>query len=352
MPVMAGDAPHVTMIPLLGALHLRYPRYNAAVVEELLNASRPQALAIEPLPAGFERQPAWRDTEELLVPWVVVPWAERRRLRAIGVYEASPDPRAQADMARYLATYPSARKALDAAAAEERPLAGLLAEALTIERVEHDILPPLARSRALRLEAFGDGPGTDWLEARAEASAERVLALGVERTTLVAAVDRFAALREALERRGANVSIPGSPHPSEAAGERALLDLAWRGEGADPGSVVARLRALGHAEARYHAANLLLANGHVAEALEELEGVLRLDFARPPFLPALVLARLGQLRDVAGRRNDALRAYRGVMALDWAPVDARDAARAGIDAPFAFAEGGEGDPTEPDLYGA
>ena len=332
------DVQHVTMLPLLGGLHLRFPRYNATVVEELLTLARPDVLVLEPLPAGFADDPAWRDTEEVLLPWVAVPWARRRRVSAVGVFEPSPDPQAPADLERYLSAYPQGRAALGAVALAERPLAGLLSEPLTLERIMAEVVPCLASARQARLDAFEDGPGTDWSETRAEAEAGRMLELGPVHVLALVGIDRFVPLRAALERRGARVTIPTSPPPSEAARERALLDIAWRGEGADAGAVVARLRELGHAEARYHAANLLLAHGHAAEALEELEHVLRLEFAVPPFLPALVLARLGQLRDLAGRREDAIRAYRGVLALAWAPEDARAAAEAGLAAPFDVPE--------------
>jgi hypothetical protein len=340
------EAPEVTLLPLLGALHLRFPRYNAVVVDELLTRERPDALALEPLPAAFADDPSWRDTEELLLPWVVVPWAARRSVPAIGVFEGSPDPHAPDDLARYLAAYPRGRDALDAIALAERPLAELLARPLTLEGILDEVVPALATLRRARLEAFGDGPGTDWVEARADVVAERVLDLPAARTLVPVAIDRYLPLRDALERRGASVRVPATPPPSEAARERALLDLAWRGEGADVHSLLERLRELARqgslarqgtpaqAEARYHAANLLLAHDHAAEALEELEAVMRLEFAHPPFLPGLVLARLGQLRDLAGRRDDALRAYRGVLALEWAPEPARAAAQAGLERPF------------------
>jgi hypothetical protein len=332
------DTATVTAIPLLGALHLRFPRYNAVVVEELLTRAAGDVLAIEPLPPGFAEDPSWRDTEELLVPWVVVPWAERRRLRTVGVFEPSPDPAAASDMARYLGQFESGRATLDRLAAPLRAVEELLAQALPLERVVDEVVPRLAEAQALRLEAFGDGPGTDWSEARADAVAERVLALDAARVTLVVGIDRFASVRAALERRGAAVHVPPSPPPSEAARERALLDLAWRGEGADAGPLVAKLRELAHAEARYHAAHLLLAHGHAAEALEEIEAIMRLEFARPPFLPALVLARLGQLRDLAGRRDDAVRAYRGALAPSWVPAAAREAAERGLREPFGWPE--------------
>ena len=335
---------YVTLVPLAAGLHLRWPRYNAAVIEALLRRERPGLVALEPLPPGFASDPTWQDHEELLLPWIAVPWARRSGVPVVGVHEPSPDPRAASDLERYLEAYPDGRRALDEARAVERPLHELLAAALTLPRVLDEVVSVLEAARALRLDAFGDGPATDWIEARSEAAAARVAAAGCEHTLVLVGLDRYAPLRDALQRAGLQVVVPAEPEPDDDARERALLDLAWRGEGADPGALVARLRQLGHAEALYHAAGLLLAHAHPAEALDTLEGALRLEFAEPWFLPGSLLARLGQLRDLAGRRDDAVKAYRGVLALDWAPREARAVARAGLAAPFEPAAGA----SEPD----
>jgi hypothetical protein len=60
------------------------------------------------------------------------------------------------------------------------------------------------------------------------------------------------------------------------------------------------------------------------------------DFAEPYYLPGFLLCRLGQLYDIVGRREAALRAYRGTLALSYAPVEAATQARAGLAAPFAL----------------
>ncbi len=328
----------VTLVPLAAGLHLRWPRYNAAVLGEILRRSAPDALALEPLQADFERDPTWQDHDELMLPWVAVPWARRAGVPVLGVHEPSPDPRAVSDLERYLEGYHGARRVLDEVRALERPLPDLLAAALTLPRVLHEVVPVLEAARALRLEAFGDGPATDWSEARAETVAARLAGIGAAHVVTLVALDRFAPLRDALEHAGIEVGTPDEPEVDDAARERALLDLAWRGEGADVGALVAQLRQLGHAEALYHVAGLLLAHAHPAEALEALEGALRLEFAEPWYLPGSLLARLGQLRDLAGRRTDAVKAYRGVLALSWAPHEARAAARAGLEAPFVPAD--------------
>ena len=336
---MRSPAP-VTLVPLAAGLHLRWPRFNAAALQSLLHREAPDALALEPLRPGFAEATGWQDHEELLLPWTAVPWARRVGAELYGVHEPSPDPGAASDLIRYLEGYPAARPALDALAALERSLAELLAGPLTLSRVLDEAVPLLATDRAARLAAFGDGPATDWAEERSARAAERIVAIDARHVLVLVALDRYASLRDALEGRGAELRRPSEPPADETAlarsRERALLDLAWRGETDDAGALLGELRRLGHAEARYHAAGLLLAHGHPAEALAELEGALRLDFAQPYFLPGSLLARLGQLRDVAGRRSAALQAYRGVLALEWAPRDALMAASEGLARPFVL----------------
>jgi hypothetical protein len=157
--------------------------------------------------------------------------------------------------------------------------------------------------------------------------------------------DLWPALAEALDEAGIAWSPAASPPVSDDARLRSLLDVAWRGEAADVAGLLGRLRELDLAEARFLEAQLLLAHDHAAEALEVLEAAAAGDFREPYLLPGLLLARLGQLRDLAGKRDRALQAYRGALALGWVPVEARAAAEAGMRAPFALAASDGVDPT-------
>jgi hypothetical protein len=125
---------------------------------------------------------------------------------------------------------------------------------------------------------------------------------------------------------------------SDAARERSLLDVAWRGAG-DVGGLLGALRGIATAEARFLEAQLLLAHDHPLEALEVLERAQAMDFREPYVLPGLLLARLGQLRDLALRRDRAVAAYQGALALSWLPAEARAVAEAGLHAPFAWPDG-------------
>lgn len=324
----------VYLVPLLGPFHLRNPRYNAVTVADVLEALRPDVLATSALAAGAMDDPAWQDTQEIALPLAVVPWARRRGLSLALIGEPTPDPRAEADMARYLRDVGGAERVAEVEAAE-RPVRALLEEPLDAERIEDELIPALAEAQAVREAQLGEGPGTNWRRERLAAVAERARALPGERSALLAPVEHVPLLRAYL---GEGATRPPVPEASEAARQRALLDAAMGGEARDPRAMLDALGALEGAEARMAEADLLLANGHVAEALERLEAASHGEFQHPYHLPGWLLARLGQLYDLAGRRRDALRAYRGVLALAWAPEVAVEAAREGLETPFELPE--------------
>ena len=326
------------LVPLMGPLHLRFPLYNAVSVRDAVAALEPDALALTPLEPGTLDTPAWQDTPEVALPLAVVPWAKKRGLPLYPVLEPSPDPNAERDFRRYAAQYTEARNLLSEVDAALRPLQFLLEESLSLKRIQNEVLPLLRHYQTLREARLGDGPGTDWLRERMERVAARVLELPHERVAVLASADHVPFLEDALVGQ-AELIPPPEPAPSDEARERSLLDFAFRGDPPEPGNVIAKLRTLAPSEARYHEANLLLAHGHLAEALAVLEEASHGDFSKPYYLPGYLLSRLGQLRDLAGERAGALRAYRGALALDWAPGEARAAAEAGLKQPFeAFEE--------------
>lgn len=336
-----ADATHqahpIVLIPLVGPLHLMYPAYNTVTVRAAVEAAGPAAIATTALEPGAFEDPLWQDTPELALPQTVVPWARRHGVPVEPIGAPSPDPAAASDFARYASTYPALRQAWQRAQALEAPLADLLAKPLGLERIVNEALPLLAAAQSAREEAFGDGPATDWLRQRTALMADRLIELAAEAHGPVAApipLDHVPLVQEALTGRAA-FTFAAAPAPSEDARIRSLLDYAMRVDVAEPQEVIRSLRELDGPEARYHEANLLLAHDHVPEALELLEGASRGDFSQPYWLPGYLLARLGQVYDLSGRRDAAVRAYRGVRALSWAPPEAREAARAGIERPFA-----------------
>jgi hypothetical protein len=321
-------------LPLIGPFHLRSPGYNAITAKDLLSTWRPAALAVTALSEGELDDPGWQDTPELALPLSLVPWARRRGLPLHLVGQPSPEPGAEEDFRRYLEPFPAMRDRMNEVEALLRPVAALLEEPLTVDRIQRELVPALRAHQLARQEAFEDGPASEWLRARMETVAERIRGMAAERLAVLAPVEHLPFLHDELARRGLHPDpLPQAPLTPEAR-ERSLLDYAFRGDAGDPGGLLAGLREIAGPEARYHEANLLLANGHGYEALELLEKTSHGDFSSPYFLPGYLLARLGQLRDLASRREDALRAYRGVLALDYAPAEALEAARSGLDVQF------------------
>ena len=325
----------ITLIPLMGPFHLRYALYNAVSVRDTVVSTRPEALATTALAPGAFGSSRWQDTPELVLPHTVVPWARRHKVPMYGVLEASPDDSAANDFRRYAAQYPKLRTAFQQADAKLRPLDALLTQPLTLKRIFVEVVPILLEHQTFQEETFGDGPGTDWLRERTQKMVEAILALPFERVAVLAEVEHIPFLQEILEGK-AEVLEPPAPEPTEDTRERSLLDFAFRVDVPEPGPLIAKLRELSAPEARYHEANLLTANGHVLEALDVLEAASRDDFSQPYYLPGYLLARLGQLYDLAGRRDAAQRAYRGVLALNYAPPEAHDTAQAGLAAAFTL----------------
>lgn len=336
-----NELTRVTVIPLVGPFHTRFPRYTVVHVRALLEAAEPDALALAPLPPGALATPDWQATGEIALPHTVVPWARRAGvpLHEVGSIAGLPgepgEPHDEIEFERFLSEFEAGKQRLRQVRAALAPVEELLGRALDLGRIRAELIPAVAAYEAARHEVYGEGPGTGWLAERAERMARRVAALPYAHVALLAGVDEVAALEAALAGR---VTLAEPPTVADApeARTRALLDVAMRGEVDDPAALLAQLKELGSPEARYHRANLLLAHDHVAEALELLEELTSGDFQEPYFLPGFVLARLGQLYDLAGERDAALRSYRGALALGYAPPEAVEAARAGVEAPFTW----------------
>ncbi|MDF1523820.1 MAG: hypothetical protein P1P87_13515 [Trueperaceae bacterium] len=332
--------PSPTLVPLTGPWHLRHPRWNVVTVREALEALDPDLIATTALPPGFADDPDWRATPEAALPWTVAPWAARRGTPLVGVGAPPPVEGAEADLDRYLQGFPDARAALDGARAVLEPLRERLPRPLDLAGLLAEVVPLLADDLRRRLEAFGDGPATAWRAERAASAVARLRDLGGVRPALLVDLDLWPALVTALDAAGVPWTTVAAPPVSAAARRRALLDVAWHGEAPDVAGLLAQLREGDEPEARFLEAQLLLAHDHPAEALEVLEQASHGDFRQPYLLPGLLLARLGQLRDLAGKRERALQAYRGALALAWAPEEARAAATAGLAAPFGGSEPG------------
>ncbi|MDR9391949.1 MAG: hypothetical protein RI554_07960 [Trueperaceae bacterium] len=328
----------VTWLALVGPFHRRFPRYNAVTVRETVAALAPARIVTTAVPPGGFEDDGWRDVEEPALAEVVA-WARARGVPVEAVGEPSPDPSAQEDFARYLTDAAVRDDAVARVGEAEAALEALLARAHDADGVHAELAPAVAALHEARLAAFGDGPGTDWLEARGATMAERIaghLDGAADGVVLAVPADHGPGLRAALAERGVTPANPPVVPPSDAARTRALLDVALSGDGDDPGAMLEALAPLPMPEARLAEAEVLLRAGDPGAALARLREAATTDFVDPPWLPGWLLARLGQLADVADARDEARRAYRGVLALAWAPRAAREAAKAGLETPFTL----------------
>lgn len=321
----------VLILPTLGPFHILHPRYNAVTVLEMARACGPRAILLASYgPAELEAG-TWRDAGDLPL-FHLLPWAEASGVEVAALDEQS-GLKAQADQFReVLAQFPKGQEMLAQAAGLEQQLQALLTRPL---------LPAEPSSSAFLTElwaylegfarVFGEGPATGFRKQRMRAVAEKIRALGEGRWVVLAdLLDYPYLLRE----------IPGSTGPSEhasspAEADRAILDRAWRLEEKDDwGLLLQQLQEVGTGEAQYLAAQVYLAAGQPEDALALMEPLLHTEFVHPAYLPGYVLARYGQLKDLAGDRQAALKAYQATLALSWVPAEAREIALAGQRSPF------------------
>lgn len=323
----------ICLIPLMGALHLRYPSYNAVAVRDVMIAFNPDAVAISALEPDALSNKHWQDTAEIALPLTVMPWLKKQSLELHLIHEPSPDETAQADFYRFANEYPQLGQKLSQTEAFLRPLNSLLAETLSLTRILKEVVPLLKDYQENKEQLLEDGPATDWLHERVNRMAKHILKLKENKIAVLASIDHIPFLTAALAEH-TEILEPPEIDISEESRERSLLDFAFRLDVPEPGNLIAKLRELESPEARYHEANLLLNNAHVPEALKVLEKASQTDFAEPYYLPGFLLSRLGQLYDLMGNRKAAIRSYNGVRALSYAPIEALEAAKKGIEKAF------------------
>ncbi|WP_117238546.1 tetratricopeptide repeat protein [Thermus sediminis] len=314
------------LLPSLGPFHILHPRYNAATVLAILERARPPVLYLASLSQEALSEGWWREEDPLL--FHLLPWAEGRGLPVVALDEEAHLKKEAEVFREALAQHPGGKPYLERMAAFDQALLALLRTPLTLEGLASGEF--LARLRGIYegfAQAFGEGPATGFRQGRMARVAE---ALKGKEGAVIAEVLDFPFLAEAFPG-----ALPGPQEPTEAERQRALMDRAWQlREEDDWVGLVEGLFAIGSPEALYLAAQIYLAAGEWREALGLMEEVFRMDFQHPEYLPGYVLARFGQLLDLAGERERALRAYRGVLALSWAPEEARTIAQAGLRTPF------------------
>ena len=310
------------LLPDLGDLLRLQPQYNAATLVELarsLGAAQLLWLSGPDLdhPARDSFAAAGLPLTELAPDWT---WAEAEH----------------AELTGFAKQYPQGRERLRQSGQAERDLAALLEGPLTLERLTSaEMLAGLVAYHAALAEALEEGPGTRWHARRLD-----TLASSLEGRTGVAlaALDDLPGLLGRLPQ--ARLPDAASFPPGEASRLRALADRALLlSEDDDLSALLAALeresgdRLTPRAELQYAAGNIYLAVGDLTSARSLLEAAAH-GLTNERSLPGLVLARLGQVRDAQNERDLATRTYRAVLALNFAPQAAREAAQSGLEAPF------------------
>ncbi len=317
-----SESPALSLLPDLGDLLRLQPQYNAATLAELawsLGAAQVLWLTGDDPdhPARDSFAAAGLPLTELAPDWT---WAEAEHTELTG----------------FMKQYPQGQARLRKAGQAERELGARLDGPLTLDRlVSAEMLAGLAAYHASLAEALEEGPGTRWQAKRLD-----TLAVSLEGRTGVAlaALDDLPGLLERMPQ--ARLPDAASFVPGEASRLRALADRAHLlHEDDDLSALLAALeresgdRITPKAELQYAAGNIHLAVGDLGNARSLLEAAAH-GLTNERSLPGLVLSRLGQVRDAQNERDLAKRTYRAVMALNFAPQAAREAAQAGLEDPF------------------
>jgi len=322
----------MVVLPGFGPLHLTQPRYNAVSLVRQIELRKPRRVYLASYsPQGLQSK-TWRDQHDLAM-FFLVPWAEERGVPIVALGERAESLQAEAErFLEYLGSMPRGEEAKQRFAQADREIVDFL----TVPRLPEDLaaedfLEGLRARLATVRDLAGEGPATGFREQRMADVAARLAEMEDSEAVVLVDVLDYPVLLSYLD----GVEGPAPLEPNEAERARAVMDRAWRLEEDDAwGNLLGQLMELEQAEARFLAAQVYLAAGQAQDALRLMEEVSRGDFSTPEYLPGYLLARLGQLYDLGGQRERAVRAYRGVLALSWVPDEAREVAMAGIRAPF------------------
>jgi tetratricopeptide (TPR) repeat protein len=320
------------VIPTLGPFHLLHPRYNGVTLLELIRVHQPERIVLASYSPEELAAQTWRDQNEISL-FHVLPWAE-----SAGVALEALDPQAplrlEAERFREaLRQYPKGQQILRQVEPLEDNLKWVLTNPRTPEDFAQESLLEVLRAYHQGYgQVFGEGPATGFRRERMAQVAQRLVSQEGPAAVLVDVLE-YPWLLEALP--GERVVLPGHHTPTELERQRSVLDRAWQlNESDDWGVLLQQLQEVEGPEALYCAAQIYLAAGQPEAAYQLMEQLVHTDFQHPAYLPGYALARYGQLADCMGRRDQALRAYRAVLGLSWAPQEAREIALAGQKTPF------------------
>lgn len=322
----------VLVIPTLGPFHILHPRYNGVTVAELAKAHQPEKIFLASYGPEELVAKSWRDQNDISL-FHVLPWAESANV-AVEALDTQIHHKAEAEQFRQaLGQYPKGQQALGQVQALEESLKRFLSSPRTPEDfAQESVLQVLRAYHQGYVQAFGEGPATGFRHMRMQRVAERLSFSQGQRVVLVDLLE-YPVLLECLPPGLGQ--LPGAHTPSEPERQRSVLDRAWQlGESDDWAILLQQLQEVEGPEAMYCAAQIYLAAGQAEDAFELLEQLVHSDFQHPEYLPGYTLARYGQLADLMGQRDKALRAYKAVLGLSWVPQEAKEIALAGQQTPF------------------
>jgi hypothetical protein len=330
----------------LGALHARYPSYNAQTVLEIVRQVGANRVLLPSLIPETWQSGAWRDLDH---PVLFALSDERIVVKAIG-NDWTWAELEQDKMLEFLKLYPHGqerlrelrRAELDLKDLLEKPLDAFSTHGLMPEIPVLEVVKAFHNQNRVLLE---EGPGTAHRRRRLQELFEKLKLENLQNTVVLTPLDD---LPDLLEMGLKTVQLEGFK-PGEASRFRAVVDRAYNLHESDdldrlvhslleldgaPDSALGRIAL----EARFAASGVYLAVGDLESARDLLEAVAMGQFEHPAYLPGFVLARLGQVRDLMNERQPAIRAYTAALALQWLPLEAKNVAQSGLLAPFTLSE--------------
>ncbi len=333
----------VILLADLGSLHARNPMYNAQTVLEITRfLGRTRAILTDSSAAQWS-DGSWRDLEN---PLLYALYDEGIELTPVAEDWAWAN-RERDQMIEFLGQYAQGKARLRELAALEANLRDTISRPFDAHSVHSpellEVVQAYHRGAATLLE---DGPGTAHRTLRLERLTQRLEQADSDDAVVIAPLDDLPAL---LELSGAALPNLDGFQPGEASRFRSVVDRAYRLEDTDdldglvhqlleldgpPDSVLGRIAL----EARFAASGVYLAVGDLESARDLLEAVAMGQFDQPAYLPGFTLARLGQVRDLMGEREQAVRAYRAALGLSWLPAEARATAQTGLQTPFVMGQ--------------